>query len=263
MCGLAGYAGVRGATKRFLLTLALGQGIDSRGGDAVGFVSVTDRVAYARKLGTWTGARTRFIMAAARGSTCLMHARYATCGNKRDPKQAHPFAIERNGRTVLWGAHNGVVWDADESARYNARDYTVDSLEILHLVADDDLDLLQSLNGYGVLTWIEPSDPHTIKVVKLSEEGEISAVRLGGGGVVYASTDKILAGGIQFAGLAIESVYELDEVGQVYNVRADGITLDARKGVQLADWRTSYTSDSPDSWDRMQLAKWMAEEGYQ
>lgn len=266
MCGVSGFVGIP-EHKRFALVHALGDGIDTRGGHAAGFVTVSDRIEVRKRIGHWSTAHMRFIRAAASAPICLMHARYATCGSqraKRDPLNAHPFTIRRNGKSVLYGAHNGVIYNADESAALYEREYTVDSKEILELLADDELDTLQSLDGYGVLTWIEASDPHSIKIAKLSEDGEIVVARVAGGGVVYASTQAILGSALAFAKLVPEAVYTLNEVGRVYAVRADGVYTTKRNGVKVADWRSQWTLDdeptSPESYDRDAFRRWLEDE---
>src|SRR5579859_143434 len=129
MCGLAGIAGITNRNTRERLIWTLGMGIDERGGHAAGFVSVREtKVVQGRREGFWISAPDKFIERAAIGQTVLMHARYATCG-KGGRHEAHPFEIVRNGRPVLWGAHNGVIWDAEESAMFHNRPYDVDSRE--------------------------------------------------------------------------------------------------------------------------------------
>ncbi len=115
MCGLSGYAGIS-PDKRVKLIEVLGEGIDDRGGHAAGYVSLTGNVSYARRIGRWEDSRSRFIRGAAQGAVCMMHARFATCGDRDDVVQAHPFAIQREGGTVLWGAHNGMIHNARASA---------------------------------------------------------------------------------------------------------------------------------------------------
>jgi hypothetical protein len=158
-----------------------------------------------------------------------------------------------------------MIYDAADSAVLHGRAYTVDSREAFELLADDDLEGLQDLDGYGVLTWIEASAPHEIRIAKLSADAEIVVVRLAEGGIVYASTDAILGAALKFAKLTPHAVYELSEVGRVYAVRANGVFVTPRTGVKLADpwesWSDLRDDDpTPSSWDRRAFAAWMAEE---
>ena len=117
MCGLSMVIMHPSWTKeqRIMLTLGLGEGIDNRGEHACGYVAIEEdkNISYARKKGSWMRARMRFIEKAANSQMLLMHSRFATCGKKDDPMNAHPFAIRRGGKVVLWGAHNGMISNAE------------------------------------------------------------------------------------------------------------------------------------------------------
>src|SRR4051812_41108202 len=145
MCGLAGFAGIKNVETRTALVWTLGMGIDERGGHAAGFVSLGEQLRCHKKLGYWLSAKNRFVEAAASGPICMLHARYATCG-KQTIEEAHPFAIQRDGRTRLYGAHNGVVYNAWESAKSHGRKIQVDSQEIFECIADGNIKALQKLD---------------------------------------------------------------------------------------------------------------------
>lgn len=269
MCGLAGFAGISSLLKRYYLTVVLGAGIDRRGGHAAGYVAVhpepdSSPVRMARKLGTWDTAHTRFIVGAAKGELTMMHARFATCGSRDEVLHAHPFAIQRNGRSRLWGMHNGVIYDAKDSARKHGRPYTVDSKEILELLADDELESLQALGGYGVLTWIDRAQPDRVKVSRLSDDGEIVIAKIKGGGVVWASTWRILSEALECANLEAEYTIDVSEVGRVFEITKAGEVYRSEKvGVRLEipAWN-DYDYDSPTSWGDLDAAYWRTRPSY-
>lgn len=241
MCGLSGFAGINNKFSRFMLAINLGVGIDSRGGDAAGFVNIAkDSFRYCKKLGTWGESKSKFLHSASNGELCMMHSRYATCGMKTI-QEAHPFAIKRNGKTVLWGAHNGIIPDAWDSAKENNRNIDVDSQELFELIADNEIEKMQELSGYGVITWIEASSPNKIKLARLSEDSEICMVELEDGGHVWASTPKILDNALKEANLNAVADIELDEIGRVYEISNEGIIASAITGVMVRSYYSRYS----------------------
>lgn len=239
MCGLSGFVGVRGQQTRLMLTLGLGNGIDNRGGHASGYVSISkEGLRYARKCGEWIKSRMKFVNGAARGDLCMMHARYATCGG-RGANSAHPFAIARDGRVVLWGAHNGMIPKAYESAKENGRVIDVDSQEVFELLADKEYEKLQKLNGYGAITWVDAAEPDHVKFARLSRNSDFCVVSLKEGGIVWASTWKILEEALGVADLHVKDNYDVDEVGRVFEFRKDCVYMTNETGVKLASYDTS------------------------
>lgn len=226
MCGLAGYQGLSVDEKqRLALVLGLGDGIDTRGGDAAGYVAITRHgfLDVDRLVGTWSKSWRMTMTAASIGEHSLaMHARYATCGTKT-VIDAHPFTIRREGKVVLHGMHNGVIWDARSSAEINGRgkEYSVDSRELFELLADGETRAIADLNGYGTIVWIEPSAPHEIKLARLTADADLSIATVDGGGVVWASTRRILQSACEFADVPILEYYEVDD-GVVHTIR-DGL----------------------------------------
>lgn len=250
------------AERRFLLAVGLGSGIDKRGGHASGFVSLSDRINVNHKIGAWGGASRRFMTEAVAGNITMMHARFATCGNKDDVRQAHPYTIRRNGRTVLWGAHNGQIWNAAASARAHNRPYTVDSRELFELLADDELEAIRGLDGYGVITWMTPNSP-TVKLARLADHSEIVVGRLAEGGVAWASTYAILSDAAEFAGMTIKSTFKLDEIGRVYEIHPHGVIITDRDGVKFSEsedmWKSAYLFEE-ESWTdstRSEFLHWL------
>lgn len=242
MCGLAGFAGIKDYKTRLVLTTALTvKGIESRGGHAAGYVAITEKhgIRYGRKVGPWSKARTRFLKSAASGDMCLMHSRYATCG-KKDVTSAHPFAIHRKGKVVLWGAHNGMIPDAWDCAKAHNRVCNVDSQEVFELIADGEYETIQKLMGYGVLTWVEANDPTCIKLVRLSKNSDMEIVSVKGGGIVWASTWKILSEALKAAGLEGEYKYHVEEVGRVYEIKNDIVLKTDVTGIHLHEGFNRY-----------------------
>jgi Glutamine amidotransferase domain len=223
MCGVAGYAGVYDHGLRYRLVRALGGGIESRGKDAAGYVSVTGRdkkLRYARRLGPFSRAKNGWIVGAASGVNCMLHTRYATDGD-RGIDGAHPFKIERNGKPVLYGAHNGGIWNAHERAREAGRHIAVDSQEIFERLADNDHDGIRSLQGYGTAQWIERDRPDQIFLLRLSEMSELAVAQLANGPTIWASTEQILKRAVNNVGQMIEKFYEVT-VGAPVMIDAKG-----------------------------------------
>lgn len=237
MCGLAGYVGVP-EEARWRLTAGLGFGIDKRGGHSSGFVSIGDTLRYCRKSGKWSDGRKRWFETASSGNLCMMHARWATCGDRYEPNQAHPFAIKREGKTVLWGAHNGVIYDAWESAEKYNHYIDVDSQEIFEHLADQNYQAIQDMNGYGVITWIDNEARDRVSVARLSSHSDFEACQVKEGGVVWASTKLIVQDALKLASLNVDYWYDLDEVGRVYHMYAEHPKVSPIVGVNLSkgDW---------------------------
>jgi len=238
MCGLSGFIGLPlSKDEKLMLVLGLGDGIDNRGGHSCGYVSVAEdgNLQYARKKGTWIRARIRFTEGAA-SEVCMMHARWATCGNKEDPMNAHPFSIRRNGRVVMWGAHNGMVPDAFKSAKAHGRDINVDSQEIFELLADKNYEGIREMSGYGVITWIDTDHRDYVNLARLSSHSDICVVSVKGGGVVWASTWKILKEALKLADLEVDREFKIDEIGRVYRIRADGVFKTKLDGIKVGTY---------------------------
>ncbi len=229
MCGLAGYSGVKNASTRLALTMALGLGIDARGGHAAGYVSLPETatgkaIRLAKRIGKWGDASARFVYGASLGRVCMMHSRFATCGSKDNVEHAHPFVVRREGKSVLYGAHNGVLSGTWMSARKNGREHTVDSREMLELLADKQYDAIKELEGYGVVTWVTP-DAGVVNVVRLSSSSEFIAVHLKEGGIAWASTWSILGAALKVSNLTADESIVTSEVGQVYQLTPKGAVV--------------------------------------
>lgn len=245
MCGLSGFIGIRGldSAARHSLVFALGAGIDTRGGHAAGFAVIHGKEAtphVGHRLGEWKASKLKFRRPVAESRIAMMHARYATCG-KRTQSEAHPFEIRRNGQPILWGAHNGVLWNADQSAKKNNRKYDVDSREFFELLADNDVAGIQALEGYGMVTWIQADDLNHVYFAKLSSDADFFIAKLDQGGAVWGSTQKIVNEALKQASLSAKDYWPLDEVGRVYRIGANtGVVATNRDGIKVTSWTSSY-----------------------
>lgn len=254
MCGIAGYHNVPQDARQWLVA-GLGLGIDSRGGHAAGYVSIGQATRVAHKLGEWGQSSRKFIRRAASGHVCMMHARYTTHGHK-GITNAHPFTIQREGKTVLHGCHNGMLYGTEETAKRFGRKWSVDSREVFELLADGELSEIQSLTGYGVITW-NPHGTDHIKVAKLTQSADFTCAQLKEGGLVWASTDKILDGAVKAARLEVDYKYKELEAGKVYLIRDGGIFTTEEDGVKVDGnwgygWGWGDEYDSPRTWTNNQ-----------
>ncbi len=259
MCGLGGYVGINDPVSRLAFVSSLGVGIDSRGGDASGYVSVNrsnGAIYHAKRVGTWMHAKRKFTKRASLGDMSIMHARWATCGDKKMQDQAHPFEIKREGKTKLFGAHNGCIWNAEESASINERDFSVDSKELFELMADGDIDGIQDLDGYGVITWFVPGANH-INMVRLSGHSEIVVVSLKSGGIAWASTWAILQDALEFAHLEADYEFAVPDIGRIYQFRDGGVYKTQVEGIQF---EARMPEEEPESWESKLIAQWQTEE---
>jgi len=221
MCGIAGYMNVTDPEKRAALTFGLAVGIDKRGGDAAGYVTIpygSATVRVGRALGQFSNASDRFLRSAAAHPIAMLHARFATHSNAHDVKCAHPFTVKREGKTVLYGTHNGVMSSAWESSGKYDRPLTVDSLELFELLADGKHDEINQQNGWGVISWIRADDRHTIRLCVLSDGGALYVARTDCGAIVYGSTGPIVENALALAGMKSSAHYKY-ETGVVYAVR--------------------------------------------
>jgi hypothetical protein len=153
--------------------------------------------------------------------------------------EAHPFAIKRNDKVVLWGAHNGIIPDAWDSAISNHRYIDVDSQELFELIADENYQGIRDLSGYGVITWIEAARPDHVKIARLSANSEICLVLLESGGYAWASTWKILHAALKGANLSAKNMIELNDIGQTYEVHADQVVKSNINGLKISNVRNN------------------------
>ena len=226
MCGLAGFAGLKcDQDTRVKLIKSLASGIEKRGGHASGYVTYSAKpkaINYARTLGKWSDAARGFVSTCSRGETTIMHARYATHDNKEKVNCAHPFAVKRgdDGKTKLWGVHNGVVTGAMTSAKKHGREFDVDSREIFELLADGELDEIAELSGYGTLAWLNRADPGVIYLVKMTDSADLEIAWIEGGGAIFASTWHIIQDAVKDAGLSLlkDKARAITTTGEVYAI---------------------------------------------
>lgn len=234
MCGLAGFAGIKNHAAKINLVVGLGFGIDGRGKDAAGFVSIVDGIPkYCKKLGKWKDARYRFWNTAAKGDICMMHARFATCG-KKTIDEAHPYSIWRNKKVVLWGAHNGMMRSAWDCAKEHNRTCSVDSKELFELLADKEYETIKKQIGYGVITWIDSEQRDAVHLIRLSYQSDIYVASIKGGGIVWGSTKSIVEEAVDVANLEIENVYDIKEIGREYIITANEVYYTSLDKIQFA-----------------------------
>lgn len=233
MCGLAGFSGITAsAAQRLILVSSLGEGIDRRGGHGAGFAAERDgAILHQKRMPEWSDAPISFLEPAAMAHACIMHARYATHGSVKK-RNAHPFNVTRNGVPKLYGAHNGIIYDARESAIANGRKFSVDSLELFELLADGMLDDIANLEGYGVITWLDAENPLGVNIARLTDSGELAVVSLKSGGFVWGSTKRIVENACWRAELRIDREWELED-GRAYRIEK-GIIYDADTKVSLS-----------------------------
>ena len=271
MCGLAGYSvGPKGLASRDRedLVYALGLGIDDRGGHAAGHVTLTGHAKpqIGRKLGYWQSARDGFIRRASSGHAAILHARFATCGH-RTIDEVHPFTVERGGRAVLWGAHNGIIDNARESAKRHDRPYDVDSRELLELLADGDLAAIQALNGYGVIAWCEAATPGAVFVARLSASSDLYVAETTCGSIVWGSTYSIVHDACDMIGIEIKHSRTCDEIGRVYRIQDGEVYWTERSGVHVAArapalaygfrrWESMWSEEDDEEAKRIELGMW-------
>jgi len=259
MCGIAGFVGITDPIQRLAFVTSAGVGIDSRGGDASGYLSVdrkTGRLFHAKRVGTWLDSKRKFQKRVASGDMAMMHARWATCGDKKAQDQAHPFEIKREGRTKLFGMHNGCIWNAKESATANGRRFSVDSCELFELMADGDVEGIQDLDGYGVITWFVPGTNY-VNMVRLSSHSEIVVVSLKTGGIAWASTWEILQDALEFAELEADYDFQVPDVGRIYQFRDGGVYKTQVDGIQF---ESRMPEEAPESWESALIAQWEKEQ---
>jgi predicted RNA-binding Zn-ribbon protein involved in translation (DUF1610 family) len=273
MCGLAGFVNVA-LDKQTALIAALAEGIDRRGKDAAGYISThaSRGPNHAKRLGTFmgkTGASKRF-MRQIPGDAVILHARFATCGNKT-VNEAHPYAIRRDGKSVLWGAHNGIVSGTQESAKAHSRGWETDSREVFELLADGKVENIAKMSGYGTLAWILNADRSRIRVVAMNSSADLEVCYTDCGACVFASTRTILEAGLKAAGMThgaqgsgylqirVGQILELRaEDGKAYPIEAPRVTVSSYVKSYSGNRYTGYGAD----WDNSAFEGWEGSAAY-
>lgn len=235
MCGIAGFAGIEDPLARERLITCLGEEIDYRGGDAIGYISLNGKVRTDRRLGKWTKAPRSFVERAATGAHVILHSRYATCGKKNSVKHAHPFSIQRNMRPVLHGVHNGMVPDAWDSAKKHGRKCKVDSRELFELIADESWAKIRKLEGYGTVAYAHHNDPSKLLLCKMSDGGDLVVYKTKSGGAVFGSTDWIVEDACKRAKVKLDFDWEV-KTGVVYQLNETGLRFTKLDNVKLKDY---------------------------
>lgn len=247
MCGVAGFSGVSHLTRyqRMALVDHLGMGIQTRGNHAWGWIGGDNGgVQTGKGLGRWSATSIGTTWKVAEYDSVIMHSRYATHGSKDDVRNAHPFCIRRNNRTVLYGVHNGVLHGTEATAKKYGRDHTVDSRELLELMADGKHEDIATISGYGLLAWTTPRS-RVIQLCKLTAGANIAVFRVKRGGIVFASESSMVRKALDAAGLDAGPQLYLEKVGATYmlwngilslNAKAEPILLESRPVSESYDY---------------------------
>jgi hypothetical protein len=229
VCGIAGFSGISDSEE---LAFELAVRILPRGRHAHGWVTIdgSGDVTIGRRSGPWEAES---VMAMRGTKDAFMHSRHATCGDPGDWREAHPFSV---GGII--GVHNGMVFDWDQSQ------YRVDSEHALARLASGEGSLG---DGYGAFAWTEPGSGYAC-ILRASDEGEMVACSLRGGGMVYGSTHEIVEGAVQAARQAVAKWYRID-VGVVYEIACGMIYATSRKArfmqrTRQTKWEDAYEFSS-------------------
>jgi hypothetical protein len=117
------------------------------------------------------------------------------------------------------------------------------------LLADGDIEGIQNLAGYGVITWIDSNNRDRIYLARLSTHSDIVLVSIKGGGFVWASTKRILNEALKFADLEADEEYDLSEIGRVFQISASGVFRTTLDGVKVGNYNKWKGKSSPSSYD--------------
>jgi hypothetical protein len=143
-------------------------------------------------------------------------------GKRENALQLLPRSpIRRDGKPILYGVHNGMIYGTEETAAERGRKFLVDSKEFFELLVDNELDTIRSLAGYGVAMWMTPKHPKKVSLLRLSMLSEICVVSLVEGGMAWASTPLILKRALNSAGLRVYQEFDLPTVGRLYQIYDD------------------------------------------
>lgn len=203
MCGIAGIHRRNGVAAPNLQVLAeeLLRGLEMRGRDAAGYVTITDagdaRIrkdvvpahrfvkrmkAEAAKWGIRKPADVR---------TMMCHTRFATVGDSRDVKNAHPHV---SGKTAI--VHNGTIYNDNALFELSGkkRFATVDSEAIAAIVDafgwDNVKDALELIEGGAAVSMIHGDHPRDLVLARVSSFPLVYAVT--DEFVIWASTRDVI-----------------------------------------------------------------------
>jgi len=172
---MCGQAGIHRRTDKAIpkldkLSNELLLAIESRGRDATGFLTLMDNGKV--QLAKQTVTASRFVAKRGRmhrnARTVLLHTRFATVGDKGDPRNAHPVA---SGKVAA--VHNGTIRNADEVFQtFNLpRVGTVDSEVIPALIDREGWDnvatCLELLQGGAATAIVHTDHPNEVILARL------------------------------------------------------------------------------------------------
>lgn len=203
MCGIAGIHRRNGVEAPNLQVLAeeLLRGLEMRGRDASGYVTITDEgdarirkdVVPAHRLvkrmkaevAKWGIKRPDTVR------TMMCHTRFATVGDSRDVKNAHPHV---SGKTAI--VHNGTIYNDDALFALSGkkRFATVDSEAIAAIVDafgwDNAKDALELIEGGAAVSMIHGDHPRDLILARVSSFPLVYAVT--DEFVIWASTRDVI-----------------------------------------------------------------------
>ncbi len=210
MCGIAGIhcrgdvpvADLNKAVQEMLL------GLEGRGRDASGWITLTDDgqarlrkdvLPASRFVARMRSERKRWGIADGRTvRTAMVHTRFATVGNKRDARNAHPHVS-----STIAAVHNGTVYNADElfESFDLPRRATVDSEVVPALIEemgwDNVKDALSLLDGGAALGLISQQHPRELVLARVHDFPMHYVVTRDY--VMWASTPEVLRRGYKAA----------------------------------------------------------------
>ncbi len=240
MCGLFGFSKLNEKTRdmaRFLAYAMVFRGNDSWG--------ASNGIEVIKELGPITSG----FHIPPKWKEGIFHTRGASVGAVTQ-KNAHPFVVEHDGRTVI-GIHNGGVRNYQELNNRYQRTCEVDSEHLFHHLAERRN--LGELVGAGTLIWYDIYHNHQTIHLARWNYGDLQVARMAGNnGIVFCSTKDPIVLAASMAGVEIDTFYQplVDGVWHVIetdkgsDVLAKGDSL-GFDNYRFIDRRTAYQHQSP------------------
>lgn len=262
MCGILGSPNITDDVRRMLPFLGLA--MEDRGHHSWG---ASDGHVILRHLGplheSWGVERETID----HWSAGIFHTRAASVGAHDRIENAHPFRSERADGGAVIGIHNGGISNHKELAiKYSRSDFEVDSQ---HLWAHRAAGLSwKELRGGAALAWWEISpqldDGGRVREMYITRINTtaLELVRVGDGGLVFASTYSGISLAAAMAGTKIEEVWKITE-GDVLNLSASGEVFNTGEKVKFGSYQVStWTGGTQRAWvpDPEHPERWIPQE---